>query len=135
MRLTRRSRFATALIALFSVLFMQLAVAAYACPSLQQTHATEASVMTSAEHDSMTGCEGVVDIEQPALCYAHAQASDQSLDKPASPGVAPSVAIVLVPTMQPVSANDPPMYKPATAAWLMQDAFPPLSIRHCCFRI
>ncbi|HJV72857.1 MAG TPA: hypothetical protein VJ654_01430 [Noviherbaspirillum sp.] len=137
MRLTRRSRLATALLALFSVLFMQLAVAAYACPSLQSAEITQAAAMSmsAAEHGDMTGCEGMVDMEQPALCHAHAQAGDQSLDKPASPGVAPSVAIVLVPAIQPVGANDPPMYKSAAAAWLMQDSFPPLSIRNCCFRI
>lgn len=134
MRLTRRSRFASALIALFGVLFMQLAMAAYACPSLQPAEPV-AMTMASGDHDGMAGCEEVVDIEQPALCHAHAQIGDQSLDKPASPGVAPSVAVVLVPAMQTISATDPPLPRHAEAAWLMQDSFPPLSIRNCCFRI
>ena len=134
MRLTRRSRFASALIALFGVLFMQLAMAAYACPSLQPVEPV-AMTMASAEHDGMDGCEEVVDIEQPALCHAHAQIGDQSLDKPASPGVAPSVVFVLMPAMQSVGATDPPMPRHAAATWLMQDSFPPLSIRNCCFRI
>lgn len=134
MRLSRRSRFTTALLALVSVLFMQLAVAAYACPSLQLADMLEAAA-ASVEHDGMTGCEGVVDIEQPTLCYAHSQAGDQSLDKPAPRDVSPSAPIVLVPLINDVRAAYRPMSVHAEADWLMHDSAPPLSIRNCCFRI
>lgn len=135
MRLSRRSRFATALFALISVLFMQLAVAAYACPSLQPVDAYAAMVMQGSEHDGMAGCEGTVDTEQPALCYAHSQVGNQSLDKPVSPDIPPSVAIVLIPLMQDLEAAYRPISPHADAAWRRHDSAPPLSIRNCCFRI
>ena len=140
MRLTRRSRLATALFALISVLFMQLAVAAYACPSLQPAEVAEAAdtamqMDDMADHDAMSGCEGVVDQEQPALCYAHSQVGHQSLDKPAMPDVPPSVAVVLVPVIADIHAAYRPLSLHADATWLMPDSSPPLSIRNCCFRI
>ncbi|GAB3540314.1 hypothetical protein GCM10027343_09220 [Noviherbaspirillum agri] len=136
MRLTRRSRFATALLALISVLFMQLAVAAYACPSLQPAEAVETAMqMDMSDHDAQAGCEGVVDEAQPTLCYAHSQVGNQSLDKPAMPDVPQSVAVVLVPAIADLYAAYRPPSVHADAAWLMPDSFPPLSIRNCCFRI
>lgn len=139
MQLSRRSRFATALYALISVLFMQLAVAAYACPSLQPMDmadiASAATVVSASEHDTMAGCEGVVDIEQPSLCHAHSQVGYQSLDKPAMPDVQPSLAVVLVPVIGDVHAAYRPLSPPADAVALAPDSSPPLSIRNCCFRI
>lgn len=135
MQLTRRSRLATALLALISVLFMQLAVAAYACPTLQPAAALASIAMQSDEHEGMAGCEGVVDMEQPSLCYAHSQVGNQSLDKPAPPDVPPSVAIVLVPVILDLGATQRTLPPDASAAWLMRDSAPPLAIRNCCFRI
>jgi len=136
MRLSRRSRFAPALLALISVLFMQLAVAAYACPSLQPAQVAEAAMqMDMSDHETMAGCEGVVDQDQLALCYAHSQVGHQSLDKPAMPDVPQSVPVVLVPVITDLHAAHRPPSLHADAAWLMPDSFPPLSIRNCCFRI
>lgn len=137
MRLSRRLRFATALFALLSVLCMQLAVAAYACPSLQSLgrNAAEAASPQTAVHEGMTGCEGVVDSEQPALCYVHSQIGDQSLDKPAPPDVSPAVAVMLVPAIQDAAKAHAPPSRYVDAAGLMREAFPALTIRNCCFRI
>lgn len=137
MRLTRRLRFATALFALINVLCMQLAVAAYACPSLQPAAWTAAAMEPAppAEHENMAGCEGVVDIEQPALCFVHSQVGDQSLDKPAPPDVSPSAAIVLIPAPLNAVPEHFPLSRYADAAWRMHDSSPSLSIRNCCFRI
>jgi hypothetical protein len=137
MKLSRRSRLTTALFALVSVLFMQLAVAAYACPSMQIGYASESSVTQAqaADHQNMAGCEGVVDTEQPQLCHAHAQVGNQSLDKPASPDVSPSVAILLVPAINDIDLAYRPIAARADTAWLMRTFAPPLSIQNCCFRI
>ena len=137
MRLSRHSRVVTALIALFSVLFMQLAAAAYACPAVQGNASLPASpnVVSAAEHDGMIGCEGVVDIEQPALCYTHAQEGSQSLNKPPVPDVQPTVAVVLVPAVGDTAVAFRPVTPPAQANWLTRASDPPLSIRNCCFRI
>jgi hypothetical protein len=137
MRLSRRSRFATALFALLTVLCMQLAVAAYACPSLQPVFwtATAAEPAPAAGHEGMAGCEGMVDIEQPALCYVHSQVGNQSLDKPAAPDVPPSIAIMLVPAIPDAVKPYFPLSRYADAAWRMHDSAPSLAIRNCCFRI
>jgi hypothetical protein len=44
----------------------------------------------------MPGCEGVVDLEQAALCHSHSQVGNQSLDTPLQPPVAPFAPATLV---------------------------------------
>lgn len=137
MRLTRQSRVITALFALLSVLFMQLAVAAYACPSLtegQTVPFVEAPVQAM-DHEGMVGCEGQVDIEQPSLCHAHSQFGDQSLDKPELPNPAPSIAMVVMPAIKANLPSYPPAADLAEASGLRRSSAPALSIQHCCFRI
>lgn len=130
MRLSRHSRLVTALVALVTVLFMQLAVAAYACPGLQPQEVADTSAM-----QGMPGCEDAVDAVQPGLCHAHTQAGNQSLDKPPMPDVAPSAAIVLVPMINDIDIALRPISTHAEAPWLMRGSTPPLSVRNCCFRI
>jgi hypothetical protein len=123
MKLRRSHRLVAALIALVSLLFMQLTVAAYACP------------IQSNEPVAMAAdCQGM-DRMNPSLCAAHADAGKQSLDKAATPAVQPFVAAaVLVEVtgldqLMPASVRFMPSAVPATGA------APPISIRHCCFRI
>jgi hypothetical protein len=135
MKLSRRNRFATALLALFSVLFMQLAVAAYACPGISTALVpVEAQAMMS--HQDMEGCEGMPDKDLPSLCFAKSQEGTQSLDKPASPALAQLVSVVLITFV----GIDTRLQQPDTQWRTELDApppsgAPPLSILHCCFRI
>ena len=125
MKLSRPSRFAAALVALFSILFMQLAVAGYVCPD---------SASAYSGHQGMSNCEGM-DAKQPGLCHAHAHPGDQSLDKSGLPPVQPFVAAALTLVFRNIQAVhhstaiqlDPPL--------LTRTTVPPLSIRNCCFRI
>src|SRR5437899_6236970 len=98
MKLSRPSRFVAALIALVSMLFMQLAVAGYACPGLETGQVSESVAMSadagSQSMQSMPGCAGM-DAAQPGLCHAHAQVGNQSLDKAELPHVQPFVAAAL----------------------------------------
>jgi hypothetical protein len=125
MKLRRPNRIVAALIALVSLLFMQLAVAAYACP--MQTGEARAQM-------AMADCDGM-DRMNPSLCHAHAKAGKQSLDKPATPAVQPFIAAaVLVEVagldqLMPRSASVAPASVPAAGA------APPIAILHCCFRI
>jgi hypothetical protein len=130
MKLPRISRAIAALIAVFSLLFAQLAVAAYACPQLAM-----AVMSAQAEQGDMPGCTGMADTGQPGLCQAHCASGQQSLDAPVLPPVAPFAATGLVAILalsettgagRP-AASQPPLLARATA--------PPLAIRHCCFRI
>lgn len=131
MRLSRPSRFFAALIAVVSVLFSQLAIAAYACPGLP----TDQVMAMAADADHvMPDCEQM-DSAQPALCHAHMQAGDQTLDKPPSPNVPPTVAVLLMPAMSDLHLAAPLVVFYADAAGLRRSSDPPLSIRNCCFRI
>ena len=126
MKMTRKSRFSAALFALFSVLFMQFAVASYACPMM--VSGTTESVMTA-----MPGCNGL-DVEKPNLCLSHCQSSEQSLDKPEVP-VFPAAAPVpvLSSSIDLLSLGQPALER--SQPTLARANSPPLAIRNCCFRI
>lgn len=74
----RRHRIFTAPFALISLLFMQLAVAGYACPV--EGKVSEVAAMA----DAGLPCAGdmtTVDADQPGLCHAHCQSAQQAADK------------------------------------------------------
>jgi hypothetical protein len=139
MKLPRKYRILTALIALFSLLFMQMAVASYACPGLQVAGGSESVVGAEEPMTAMPGCDqpdlAQLDAAQPALCHAHCLDAKTSLDKPEVPSVSPAVPIVsaiLVPLL-PLLAEPRPA--PQQPFFLRRTTAPPISIRHCCFRI
>lgn len=133
MKRSRPFRSIAAIIALFSMLFMQLAMASYACPGMGET-TTVVSMADKAQ--SMSNCHGM-DMNQPILCHVHAhdQAGKQSLDKPELPAVSPFLPAGLMLTLdvaEEMAIQHPvfhgsPLLSRATA--------PPISIRNCCFRI
>ncbi len=131
----RQSRFVTALIALFSMLFMQLAVASYACPGLKIGQDSKAVAMaTDTANQNMSGCTGM-DMEQPGLCHAYDHAGNQSLDKPELPQVQPFMAVGLTVTLIPIGVAYRPLATQPQDLLLTRTTAPPLSIRNCCFRI
>ncbi len=135
MKLTHPSRVVAALIALFSMLFMQFAVASYACPMLTMGQADAAIAMSADSADQgMAGCTGM-DTTQPSLCHAHDHAGHQSLDKPELPQVQAFVATGLALTVSSIELAHPPAATPSQASSLTRTTAPPLSIRNCCFRI
>lgn len=135
MKSSRPFRFVAALIALFGVLFMQFAVASYACPG-QQAGQMNAPVAMSMDSDiqTMAACQGM-DLEQPGLCHAHDQAGNQSLDKPELPQVQPFIAAGLALTLVPIDVTYRPLAKQSEDLRLTRSTAPPLSIQNCCFRI
>jgi hypothetical protein len=135
MKLSRPSRFVAALIALFSILYMQFAVASYACPGLTMDHAGEAVAMVAdAADESMDGCMGM-DKEQPSLCHAYDQAGNQSLDKPGVPAVQAFIPVALVLTLVTTDVAILRIREQTEPFSLTRTTAPPLSIRNCCFRI
>lgn len=131
MKLTRRSRVVTALIALMSLLFLQLAITTYACPIWQSTHENATAPMTM--DATMPGCHGM-DQAQPHLCQVHADAGNQSLDKPEIPQAQPFIAISLALILHPVDVTSNQLAFIPVATETTRATAPPLSIRHCCFR-
>ena len=122
-------RLITVLFALHSLLFMQLAVAAYACPDI----GAKVAVMAEAGVPCAESMTLAMDDEQPHLCQAHCQAESQSAEKfqllsllaaDALPS-APALQIAL-PALLAASLHVP---------HLQRGTAPPLSIRNCCFRL
>jgi len=132
MPLNHHTRLLTAFIALVSLLFMQLAVAAYVCPS---TGPKAAAVAAMAEA-GMPCAESMTlnrDEAQPSLCQAHCQAGHQTADKyelpfPNAIGALPAdfTLPVRVPAVSGASLQAP---------HLVRTTAPPVAIRYCCLRL
>jgi hypothetical protein len=134
-KLFRPHRLITALIVLFSMLFMQLAVASYVCPG--HTMGSENSALsTDSSSAAMADCAGM-DKEQLALCHAHAEDpyAKQSLDKPQAPDVQPFVSSGLTLTLQLIDISALPPGRQPQFSYLARSSAPPIAIRNCCFRI
>ncbi len=127
MTLTRTARLLAALVTLFSLLFTQLAVAAYVCP-----RTSDAPMVMDVGAD-MANCHGMK-VAQPGLCHAHCDAGNQSADTAAAPHVQPFVAGALCVVLQ-AEEIVAPRTDAIDATLLMRSTAPPLSIQHCCFRI
>ena len=129
------TRIIAVVLAISSMLFMQLAVAGYACPSLKITYLDEPVTMSSDEgNQSMSGCMGM-DKEQPSLCHAHDQVGNQSLDKPELPHVQAFIATALMLVLYDIEAAYSPSAIQPNFLLLTRTTAPPLSIRNCCFQI
>lgn len=129
MKLRRSHRLVAALIALVSLLFMQLAVAAYACP--MQAHETAAPMADCQGMDGMDGMDGM----NASLCQAHAQPVKQSLDKASTPAVQPFIASTVLAEVAGLDQLMPRSASIAPASIPAAGAAPPIAILHCCFRI
>lgn len=136
MKLSRPSRIIAALIAVISMLFMQLAVAGYVCPEPDAADAVPVAEMLGMAHadsQGMPGCESI-DMEQPNLCHSHEQIGKQSLDKPQLPPVQQFIPAALASVVYHI-ADIRRVVVPQDHAVLRRSTAPPLAIRHCCFRI
>jgi hypothetical protein len=133
MKLSRQSRVVAALIALIGVLFTQLVVVAYVCPSMQLAHALEevVTVEVTNNHPHVLGCDRT-DTKPAVQC--HTLASNQSLDKPELPQVSPFFAVTLVAAI--ANSDAPRRYSAVSIPpALTRTTAPPLSVQNCCFQI
>lgn len=125
-----RSRLFAAMLALVSMLFMQLALAGYTCPDLTSRQGFEAAALAD-----MPDCQDM-DLVQPNLCQAYGQSGNQSLDKPGLPQVQPFVAAALTLVLFEVRlAASAAAMLPPDAFLLTRATAPPLAIQNCCLRI
>lgn len=129
--MTRACRRLVAKLLIATLLFLQLAVAAYACPSFNPDSGMAMSA-AMADDMAMDGCT-MSDQVQPNLCSQHCQQNSQALDQ--SPPAA--LAIPILPLLAVVSAE----HRPRSAAsadpreFLARATAPPSAIRFCVFRI
>lgn len=135
MKTSRSSRVLTAIVAIFSLLFMQLAVASYVCPGASMGSQNNATSATAAAAD-MPDCDGM-DPAQSTLChmYAHGEPTKQSLDKTPTPDVPPFVPVTLILDLQLFEVASIPDAQPYLPVALTRTTAPPIAIRNCCFRI
>jgi hypothetical protein len=126
----RRIRLLSAVVALFSLLFMQLAVAAYACPNLIPA---QTAPMLDSAGQPMADCPQT-DQQSPTLCHEHTHKLTPSLDKPDTPSV---MAFVATGFVLPVLWSDEAMALPDPPRGFLHTSgtSPPIAIRHCCFRL
>ncbi len=128
----RHNRLITVLFTLVSLLFMQMAVAGYACPGVGPKVA-EAAAMAEAGMPCAESMTMNMDNEQPNLCHAHCQADSQSAHKYQLPSLVTVDALPTAPALQ--VALMPFVEAPLQAPHLRRTTAPPLSIRNCCFRL
>ena len=133
MRLPRKHRVLTVLIALFGMLFMQFAVASYMCPGLLRGSAEPVSTAPD-DGAAMPDCNQS-GASKPALCHAHCQDGKSSLDKAEARTVAPAAVLIatILATAEPVLPG--PQLRNEPPSFLQRITAPPISIRHCCLRI
>lgn len=135
MRMSRSPQVLAALVALVSILFMQFAVAAYACPALANGDSGDLQIIVLSENaGTMSDCEGL-DLEKPNLCQADGQKREISLDKPALQGVPAFAPASLVSTVTPAEVAVPAKLSLVFGGIRARTSAPPLAIRNCCFRI
>ena len=136
MKLSRSSRLVAAAITLFSLLFMQLAMASYMCPAESIDHDSQMVLMAEA-NGSATEMAACLDMDpvEPSLCHAHANADHQSLDKHSVPSPQPFMAAGSWVLPSPAELAPPPLSASPEATSLTHANAPPLAIRNCCFRI
>lgn len=126
----RRRRLIAVFFTLFSLLFMQFAVAGYTCPVGAKV--SEVAAMAEAGMPC-AGDMAIADAEHPGLCHAHCQSTQQTVDKAQSPAPAAAVATGYTYTIEPVRLS--PHAYPAQAPSLLRTTAPPITVRNCCFRI
>ena len=120
------------------ILFAQMSVAAYACPSNMVSGNATADAITAM--GAMVDCEQMgegmgrhLDQANPGLCAEHCHPTQQS-DHTQAPTVPAALLIALYTVALTVDASGPDGLAP-TADSRLHAVPPPLSILHCCFRI
>lgn len=134
MKLPRIHRLLAAILVLFSILFMQLAVSAYACPALNLGHDSRATSLVYIQSAETMPCHEI-DMEQPNLCQASHLGDKQSLDKPATPSPSPFVAVGYGLPTGPATLSFQRRPVVDVRTLLTYATAPPIAIRHCCLRV
>ena len=118
-----------------AILFAQMMVSAYACPSLLKSGVEGAPVAAT---DSMPmDCDQMgrmLDPAAPALCSAHCHNHEQSADHADAP-MLPHALFTALYWLVVTEANEPLSVVTPDASVLHAALPPPHAILHCCFRI
>jgi hypothetical protein len=135
MRFTRTARtwWSRSLIA--SLLFLQLATAAYAC-AMHSTPPTDGSMAGMPCAQAMADEDmAAMDPDQPGLCHEHCKGGSQTIEPAAAVVVAAPAMVVLFVITAPVSPAGEASGWQARRVERDSAPPPPHAILHCCFRI
>ena len=136
---TARTWWSRSLIA--SLLFLQLATAAYACamhstPPADSNMAATASMAGMPCAEAMAGADmATMDADQPGLCHEHCKGGSQTIEPAATLALAAPAMVVLFVITAPAAPAG------GASGWQLgqveRDSAPPPphAILHCCFRI
>jgi hypothetical protein len=126
-----------------TLLFAQLAVAAYACPTFTPASqypygapsamgASDALATAFVAGEAFDGA--LPDAAQPGLCLAHCQSGQQNADTKSAPGVPLAMMYAAYPleVVHPTAVSG--FHRP-TATGSIVPTDPPHAILHCCFRL
>lgn len=128
-------RRALSVLVLFALLWMQLAVASYACPALAPAAlATSTAATVMQDCDGMAGSPTLPDQDNPNLCLQHWLQSDQNSDSGHAASIPPAHDVVLA-VVRHARAAPALTLRTALERDLSRTAPPPKSIVHCCYRI
>ena len=109
------------------MVFMQLAVSAYACPMLADAIHANTELVSEDPRCDHAG------LAQPGLCQKYCQDGQQNVsDSPTPlPALASASAFAIALPITQTTSFSTTTLLPS----LLHATSPPLSIRHCCFRI
>jgi hypothetical protein len=125
MKLRHRHRRLIALIALFGLLFQQLAMATHACP-VEQAGAVAAAASEPPCHETAT--------PDRVRCHSHCHPQQASPDPP--PALTVPAAILPPTTWVRAAAWQPTNFRDETRCEVTARATaPPITVRHCTFQI
>lgn len=130
----RSSRLVAAIIALASLLFMQLAVAGYVCPQPEVIDGHGSASVVEHVAEAGSDCLGL-DAEQANLCQAEATFGKQAVDNGSGLSVPPFSAATLMLVVRELKTEPAYVERNVTAPLLTRITAPSVSIRNCCFRI
>jgi hypothetical protein len=139
MTMSRRFRRFVGRILIGVMVFAQMAIAAYACPTLLSTPQPDPIAMavppdaSASTEDGMAGCDQM-DHSAPNVCAEHCRFGQQSADQPP----APTLAVALLSALYILPVQPEPLSHVKLRAGMDIEqvaASPPHAILHCCFRI
>jgi hypothetical protein len=134
-KLSPSSRLLVALLALFSMLFMQLAAAACGCVEAGTGPDAPHVVISATHHGGSMPCCAGLDKAQSKLCKAQHHGDKQALDTPELVHVPEFIPAGLAQPMLAVEAAHSSPPPDIANIGLARATAPPLAIRHCCFRV
>lgn len=121
--------------AVAAVMFAQLAVAAYACPTINGPASVIAAARADAAmHAAMPGCGMRKSDSNPNLCLQHCQAGDQSVQTLPPVAVPAFAAVSTLTIYEPVVAQADPGIT-LLSAWPHHATSPPPLVRFGVLRI